>query len=127
MRFRVGLVTGLAVLMSTGLSGVASGATVPKFVNPGSVWTIQVNGGGCEVMSFLAGATNTFTADSFGDSGTYTGGGDVITVTWTAGVDAGVVFTGKYSFASGTYTGPIGAGSAGPFMATLTPGASAGC
>lgn len=127
MRFRVGLVGGLAVLMSAGLSGVASGATVPKFVNPSSVWTIQVNGGSCEVMSFVAGTTNTFTADSFGDSGTYAGGGDVITITWTAGEDSGVVFSGKYSFASGTYEGTIGDASAGAFMATLSPGATVGC
>ena len=41
--------------------------------------------------------TDTFTSDLFGDSGTWSGGGATITVTWTAGQDNTLVFTGTFT------------------------------
>jgi hypothetical protein len=94
-------VAGLAMATSFGLAGagVASAAAPALKVKPGSQWTLEDHGiegtGGCEVDTMAS--NGTFTSDLFGDSGTWSGGGATITVTWTAGSDNGVVFTGTFT------------------------------
>ena len=94
------IVAGLAMATSFGLAGAgAASAAAPALkVKPGSHWTLEDHGiegtGGCEVDTMAS--NGTFTSDLFGDSGTWSGGGSTITVTWTAGSDNGVVFTGTF-------------------------------
>lgn len=124
------LATGTAVLLSAvvlmlGSSGigaaVASGPDARARVKAGTTWTIRTSEGGCEVITF---APDTFTADRFGDSGTYVSRGNKLTMTWTAGSDAGAVFEGKYSPSSGVYSGTTtGTG----LRTTLSPGAAPDC
>jgi hypothetical protein len=79
------------------------GPVAALHVKPGSTWTSEADGNGCEIQTFAAG--HTWTGDGFGDSGTYTGGGTKITTTDTAGNDTSLVFSGSYSKAKKQYTG----------------------
>ncbi len=94
-------VAGLAMATSFGLAGAgAASAAAPALkVKPGSHWTLEYHGvegtGGCEVDTMAS--NGTFTSDLFGDSGTWSGGGATITVTWTAGQDNTLVFTGTFT------------------------------
>jgi hypothetical protein len=86
--------------VSLGLSGGVASATAPALkVQPGSRWTLEDHGiehtGGCEIDTMRA--NGTFTSDLFGDSGTWSGGGRTITMTWTAGSDSGVTFSGTFT------------------------------
>jgi hypothetical protein len=101
LRRSAAMVSGLAMATSLGLAGagVASAAAPALKVKPGSHWTFEDHGiehtGGCEVDRMSA--NGTFRSDLFGDSGTWSGGGTTITMTWTAGDDHGVVFTGTFT------------------------------
>ena len=94
------LVTGIALATSFGLTGaaMASAAAPALKIKPGSEWTLEDHGiehtGGCEVDTMAS--NGTFISDLFGDSGTWSGGGTMLTMTWTAGSDDGVVFTGTF-------------------------------
>jgi len=80
-------------------------------VRPGGVWTGEANTAGCEVQTFAA--NHTWSADQFGDSGTYKGGGKKITVTETAGDDSPSAFSGTYSKAKQEYIGSFSGKGAG--------------
>lgn len=92
---------GLAMATSFGLAGAgAASATAPALkVKPGSEWTLEDHGiehtGGCEVDTMAS--NGTFTSDLFGDSGTWSGGGSTITMTWTTGEDNGATFNGTFT------------------------------
>jgi hypothetical protein len=90
-----------------------------------SVWTLQVlaPGTGCEVLTFTK-PSHTFVADLGGDSGTYKGGSATVKVTWTAGTDTGLIFTGKWNGVQ--YAGTLAAGGQ-TGTGTLTKGAAGGC
>ena len=111
-------VAGLAMATSFGLAGAgtASAAAPTLKVKPGSQWTLEDHGiegtGGCEVDTMAS--NGTFTSDLFGDSGTWSGGGSTITVTWTAGSDNGTIFTGTFTKTSRKeYTGSFSTGDLG--------------
>jgi hypothetical protein len=100
------IVSGLAMATSFGLagaglagSGTASASAPPLKVKPHSQWTLEDHGvehtGSCEVDTMRS--NGTFTSDRFGDSGSWSGGGATITITWTAGQDHGVVFAGTFT------------------------------
>ncbi len=101
LRRAVVVVGGLAMATSLGLAGVGvASAAVPALkVKPGSQWTLEYHGvegtGGCEVDRMAS--NGTFTSDLYGDSGTWSGGGSTITMTWTAGDDSGVTFSGTFT------------------------------
>jgi hypothetical protein len=93
--------TGLAVATSFGLAGagMASAAAPALKIKPGSQWTLEDHGiehtGGCKVDTMAS--NGTFISDLFGESGTWSGGGTTLTMTWTAGSDNGVVITGTFT------------------------------
>ena len=112
---------GLAMAAGFGLAGAgAASAAAPALkVKPGSHWTLEYHGvegtGGCEVDTMAS--NGTFTSDLFGDSGTWSGGGATITVTWTAGDDNGVVFTGRFTKTPRKeYRGSLNTGDSGLFI-----------
>ncbi len=112
---------GLAMAAGFGLAGAgAASAAAPALkVKPGSQWTLEDHGiegtGGCEVDTMAS--NGTFTSDLFGDSGTWSGGGATITVTWTAGDDNGVVFTGTFTKTPRKeYRGSLNTGDSGLFI-----------
>jgi hypothetical protein len=94
-------VAGLAMATGFGLAGVgvASAASPALKVKPGSQWTLEFHGvegtGGCEVDTMAS--NGTFTSDLFGDSGTWSGGGKTLHMTWTTGSDNGVIFNGTFT------------------------------
>jgi hypothetical protein len=96
----------------------------PGNIQPGGVWTLAIGGGFCEVQTFSFG--NTFTADDYGDAGTYSGGGKTISEDFTAGEDSGSTFSGMYSRSSKGYSG-TGEFEEMYFQVTLTKGAEVGC
>jgi hypothetical protein len=92
---RVAMVaTGLAMAGSFGLGGAAtSGATGLK-ITPGSHWTSETKNHGCEIETFKA--NGTFKSDD-GNTGTWSGGGKTVTMTWTSGPPNGLVFNGTFT------------------------------
>lgn len=110
--------TGIAMATSFGLTGagMASAAAPALKIKPGSQWTLEDHGiehtGGCEVDTMAS--NGTFISDLFGDSGTWSGGGTTLTMTWTAGSDNGVVFTGTFTKTPrNEYEGTFSTGDAG--------------
>ena len=116
------IAAGLAVATSFGLAGagMATAAAPTLKIKNGAIWTIEVNGGGCQQDKFNT-TTLRFKAVNplfGGDKGTWTGGGSGNAVmTWTHGSDAGGHFSGGFQVGSspkeyeGTYVN-------GDFIAT---------
>ncbi|HXW35924.1 MAG TPA: hypothetical protein VEJ87_15220 [Acidimicrobiales bacterium] len=123
------LLTGSAVLMvtlaSSGTAGAAPATAVPKHVKPGSVWTLEVSGGYCEVQTFLV--DHLFTANVNDDAGTYTGGGKKITETWTSGGFAGTTDSGTYLKSAGYYLVELFLDGSEVNTGALVPGAVSRC
>ncbi len=117
-------VTGTVAVVSEP-SGIAIG-NVPmvEHVTPGGSWTLQVESGFCEVQTFHMGGT--WTADNYGDTGTWTGGGKTLDENFTGGEDAGGCIATTYSKTSKDYSG-IGFFQEMSFPVTVTKGAVAGC
>jgi hypothetical protein len=96
---------GLTMGMSFGLAGagMASAAVPALKIQNGAIWTLEVNGGGCQQDKFNA-TTHHFKAVNplfGGDKGTWTGGGSGNTLmTWTQGSDAGGHFGGGFQVGS---------------------------
>lgn len=93
--------TGLALSAGLALVGIAAapaGAAI-LHVKPGQQWTSYVNGspGDCEVETMEAGHMFVETSGVQSDVGTYTGGGETITLTYTGGDAAGLVVTGRWN------------------------------
>jgi hypothetical protein len=93
-------------------------------IKPNGVWTLTIVGAGCEVQTFAPGYT--WTADDFGDAGTYSGGNTTISEDFTAGEDAGGTFTAAYSKSDKDYSG-TGTFEGMSFPVTLVKGAQSGC
>lgn len=91
------LAAGLALTASIGLvgAGAASAASPALKIKNGAQWTNEVNGGLCEVQTFSS--NGTWTSDLYGDSGTWSGGGDRIDIKWTGGDEAGLTFHGPFT------------------------------
>ena len=89
--------SGLALAAGVGLTGagVASAAAPALQIKAHSIWTVEVNGGGCELVQFTD-AGHTFISDLGDDAGTWGGGNSVIGMTWTSGADDGLTFNGKF-------------------------------
>jgi YVTN family beta-propeller protein len=106
-------------------NGLAIG-NVPRveYVKPGSPWTLQVETGFCEVQTFNMGGT--WTADDYGDTGTWTGGGKSMDEEFTEGGNAGGYIATTYSKTSKDYSG-TGFFDEMSFPVTLAKGAQAGC
>jgi hypothetical protein len=95
-------------------------------VRPGSIWTLQLSGDGCESDSFATHhAFSDAVADSSGDLGTYKGT-KKLTMTWTAGTAAGEVFKATWSKTTGIYEGTYSR-SDQSVSAVLVPAAAGGC
>lgn len=110
---------GIVVLGCGALAGAAS-----LHVKPRTKWTLEVPGYGCEVQTIKKG--HGFTADLYGDAGTYSGGGSSISETFTAGNDDGNAFVGAWVASSKEYSGSFEA----PLFSTsasLVKGVVAGC
>ena len=89
--------SGLALTASLGLTGagMASAASPALNIKAHSIWTVEVKGGGCELVQFTD-AGHTFVSDLGGDAGIWTGGNATIGLAWTAGGDAGLTFSGNF-------------------------------
>jgi hypothetical protein len=103
------IAAGLAMATTAGLVGVsvASASTPALKIKPGSLWTTELKGGGCEVDTFNS--NGTFTSDLGGEFGTWSGGLHTLAVTWTGGTDEGLKFSGTFTRAPvkeyhGTFT-----------------------
>ncbi len=121
---RAGMVaTGLTLAAFLSLApAVASSAASPGFhVKDGSQWTVVVQSATCEVVTFQS--NGTFTADRYGDSGTWKGGGATLTMKWKAGaldrvrfsgtaLDSGKVYEGSFSWSGNVDPGQVGKGGA---------------
>jgi hypothetical protein len=98
LRRAVAMAAGLAMTASVGLAGASTASAASPAVlhiKPGSEWTAEVNGGGgCEVQTFAA--NHTFRGGSY-DEGLWSGGGNKIAMTWTAGYVSGLTFTGTFT------------------------------
>lgn len=105
------MTAGLAAVTILGLAGTASAETPALHVKSGGVWTAEVKHAGCEIVTF--GAHKTFTGDMGGDTGTYTGGGQSISMKWTAGEAAGLTFSGTFSKSDDEFTGSYGGSGSG--------------
>jgi hypothetical protein len=103
-------------------AGASLATTATKHVKPGGVWTLEINGGACQVQTFEA--DHKWVADKDGDSGTYTGGGSKIEEKWTSGVDKGAHYSGVYKKKSKEYKGTYIVRSV---TAELVKGSIAGC
>jgi hypothetical protein len=134
------MTAGLAMATSIGFAGVgmASDATplkvAPAIGTPAAVsaltitpglWTLSVKGGGCEVLTFTS--TGTFSTTEFaGDAGSWATGGTSIAMSWTAGNDTGLLFSGTYVSSPVSYKGGFG-GTAFGDKGKLVKGATSGC
>jgi hypothetical protein len=98
------------------------GMTIAGKVKVGQMWTLTVVN--CEVQTFAAG--HTWTADLGSDAGTYKGGGKKITEAFTAGIDEGGTFKGKFAKSVGGYSGTYTFDGSN-YSATLVKGATSGC
>lgn len=89
--------SGLALATILGLTGagMASAAAPALTIKAHSIWTVELKGGGCELVQFTD-AGHTFVSDLGADAGTWAGGNSTIGLTWTAGSDAGLTFHGKF-------------------------------
>jgi hypothetical protein len=87
-----------------GYSGIGSAAPAAPRVTTGQQWTFEVdNGGGCEL--FQIGAKHSWTDVHFPDDfGTYTGGGNSITIQWG---DKSLAFQGHFFPSANEYIGLI--------------------
>ncbi|HEY5251101.1 MAG TPA: Ig-like domain-containing protein [Acidimicrobiales bacterium] len=77
----------------------------PAKVTPGSSWTLERTGTGCEIDVF--GSRHRFSSaisDGSGDGGTYKGK-KRLTMTWKSGLASGGSFTGRWQGVTGDYTG----------------------
>ena len=128
LRRAAAITAGLAMATACGLAGAgtASAAAPALKIKPGATWTIEVNGGGCELEVFNT-TTHHFTSDAGGDKGTWSGGGSTVGMTWKHGADAGLKFSGTFVVGSSPkeYTGSFSVN----FRNTgqLVKGAVAGC
>jgi hypothetical protein len=125
------IAAGLAMTAGVGLAGVstASAASPQTLHLTTGPWTLNVKGGGCEILSFTftGNTSGGFTADFAGDSGVWAGGGNAVALSWTAGGDTGLLFSGSLVSSSPvTYKGSFGGTGAG-LHGKLTKGAKAGC
>jgi hypothetical protein len=89
--------SGLALAAGVGLTGagVASAVAPALTIKAHSIWTVEVKGGGCELVQFTD-AGHTFTSDLGSDAGIWSGGNATIGLAWTSGGDAGGTFSGKF-------------------------------
>ena len=94
------IAAGLALAASFGLAGVgtASAAAPALKIQNGATWTIELNGGECQLDHFSSQGTFASPDPEFqGDAGTWSGGGPTITMKWTAGDDTGLKFKGTFT------------------------------
>ncbi len=105
------VVAGLVMATSFGVAGagVASAVSPDNNIKAHSIWTVEVNGGGCELSQFTL-AGKTFVSDLGSDAGTFTGGGTgkTFTMTWTTGGDAGLTFSGHFVSSPKEFKGNFG-------------------
>jgi hypothetical protein len=104
------LVAGLAMTASVGLIGVGSAsAASPTSINNGSHWTLEVNGGTCEIFKFST-TNHTFSTTEFGgDNGKWSvPAPNKVKMKWTGGNDAGLTFKGTYHSSVKEYSGSFG-------------------
>ena len=95
-------------------------------MKPGSYWTIEVGGGGCE-DEFFTTATK-FVADKEGDKGTWKEHThSTIAMTWSAGEDKGTVLKATFNASTGDYKGTIKFPALPIFPALMVPGSSPDC
>lgn len=121
------LAAGLALTTSVGLggAGLASAASPALNIKPNSQWTLEVNGGGCEVDTFAADGTFS-TTENGGDAGKWSGGASTVAMKWTAGEDIGITFRGTYVTSLKEYSGSLG-GVGNGNSGELVKGAVSGC
>jgi opacity protein-like surface antigen len=122
---------GLAILTSFGLAGAGAASAAASrqlHITDGSTWTLEVNGGGCQLDVFSA--TGHFRSPEIGfggDGGTWSGGGSTLTMVWKRGYDAGLKFNGTFSKSPlAEYVGDMGGIGAG-FTGEMVKGAVPGC
>jgi hypothetical protein len=87
---------GIAMVAGFGLAGVgATSAAAPALhIGQNGIWTLEVMSGKahwCEQDTFDR-TTDTFTSASLGDSGSWIGGEEDISMTWTAGTHTRMTF-----------------------------------
>lgn len=121
----VGLVTtGTAVAGLTQASGAsthsdqATVAKAPSGTQLEPKWAIERIGGTCAILTFKSGS---WTSDMGGNAGSADLSGTKLVLTWTAGSNKGLTFTGTYAAPTGSYTGTFGGTSSG--AGQLEPGA----
>jgi hypothetical protein len=139
MRRATILTAGLAMATSIGFAGVGMASATPLKVAPATAtsaassalkitpgqWTLSVKGGGCEILTFTS--TGTFSTTEFnGDAGSWAGGGSTIALSWTAGNDTGLLFSGAFVSSPVSYKGSFG-GTAFGDKGKLVMGATSGC
>ena len=112
MRRAVMVATGIAMATSFGLTGaaMASAAAPALKIHNGAIWTLEGNQGvGCEQEVFASNGTfSAATKHGAGDAGTWTGGQSTISMSWTAGPNAGDrTYAGEFRSARGYYKGTL--------------------
>jgi hypothetical protein len=129
MKRLLGLATVLLMMPAIGVAlatSASASAAIPTIVTPNSFWTITTPKDGCEGIEFLT--HHEFVADQAGDAGLWKEPAHTkITITWTAGANAGTVFTGTFNAAHNTYKGKVVFSSLGPSSAKLVPGLLTNC
>jgi hypothetical protein len=90
------IAAGLAMTASAALAGAGTAsAAAPAGIKDGSMWTIEINHGGCGIATFHAGI-HIFTSDN-GDFGNWSvPAPNKVKMTWTGG-PIGLVFKGTYT------------------------------
>jgi hypothetical protein len=95
---------GVAMVACLALAGVANAAAPSLRLKPGTQWTqTNLSNNGCEVETI--GSNGTFSADKFGDKGTVTISGKIISETWTTGNDSGQTLKAHWSHKDNEYRG----------------------
>ena len=123
------IASALAMATSFGLAGAAvASAASPAAVNINkthSVWTVEIHKPGergCELVQFMF-PGHTFYGVEQDDTGTWSGGGSTLAMTWTSGPTDGETFSGHFVSSPEAYKGNMG-GTAIGFKGKVTPGDS---
>lgn len=102
-----GVRRGIAMATSPGFAapGAASAAAPALHVKNGAKWSVESDGGGCEVAQFHS--NGTFFASLNSDAGKWSGGATTLTIKWTSGGDKGLKFTDTYGSSTKQYSGTL--------------------
>jgi hypothetical protein len=98
---------GLVAVATLQFAAAGTAAAALPHIKSGSVFTAEISGNGCEILTF---STSTFVADKFGDGGTWSlPSTSTVKLVWTVGLNQRLKFKGTWTTSpvkeyAGTFT-----------------------